>query len=200
MSNIELNTKEINIIICTNILKMLERRNKINSWNDIFEKIKNDINNKASIDFTFNNNKYSIYIINSKITSIVQGTPLDDYLSSNLDIRKFVVIKETAKKVVKQIVHDYKNTEFFFEYEMLEDMPLKDIIPKHELLNENEKNELLNYFNEHELMIIFNTDPMARYYNAEVGDIFRITRVSNTSGKSIVYRRVHQGSWDILFP
>ena len=40
---------------------------------------------------------------------------------------------------------------------------------------------------------------MARYYNAKVGDIFRIIRPSLTSGLSIFYRRVQTGNLDILF-
>jgi DNA-directed RNA polymerase subunit H (RpoH/RPB5) len=199
--NIELNGKEVNILVCTNILKMLERRRMISNYEKIFEQIKDDINNKASIDFSFDNkNKCSIYIINAKLTSIVQGTPLDDFLSSNIDVHKIIIIKECAKKVVKQIVHDYKNAEFFFEYEMVEDIINKDFIPEHQLLLSEQKKELLSKFNENELSIIFNTDMMSRYYGAENGDIFKIIRPTLTSGKSIAYRRVHQGSWDILFP
>ena len=34
------------------------------------------------------------------------------------------------------------------------------------------------------------SDPIARYYNAKIEDVFRIIRPSPTSGKSIFYRRV----------
>jgi DNA-directed RNA polymerase subunit H (RpoH/RPB5) len=199
--NIEFNVKEINIIVCTNILKMLERRKMISSQEKVFEQIKDDINNKASIDFSLDNkSKCSIYIINAKLPSIVSGTPLDDYLSSNIDVHKIIVIKDCAKKVVKQIVNDYKNAEFFFEYEMVEDIPSKDFIPEHQVLSSEEKEELLSKFSENEFSIIFNTDMMSRYYGVENGDIFKIIRPTLTSGKSVTYRRVHQGSWDILFP
>lgn len=199
--NIELNSKEVNIEICKNILKMLERRKVINTAQETYDQIINDINNKASIEFLLNNKtKCSIYIINAKVSSITQGTPIDDYLSNNLDIHKIVIIRECSKKAIKQILSDYKNTEFFFEHEMLEDIPSKTFIPEHQLLTEDEVKELLKKFNESELSIIFNTDMMARYYNANVGDIFRIIRPSITSGNSIFYRRVHHGSLDILFP
>jgi DNA-directed RNA polymerase subunit H (RpoH/RPB5) len=198
--NIELNNKEINVEICKNVLKMLERRKLIN-FQDIFENIFNDINNKASIDFNLiNGSKCSIYIINAKVTSIVQGTPLDDYLSNNIDVHKIIVIKDCSKKAVKQIISDYKNAEFFFEHEMLEDIPSKSFIPEHQLLSEDELNELLSKFNQSELSIIYNTDMMSRYYNAKVGDVFRIIRPSVTSGNSIFYRKVSYGSLDILFP
>lgn len=198
--NIELNSKEINIEICKNVLKMLERRKVINTSQEVFDQIINDINNKASLDFlSKDKTKYSIYIVNAKISSITQGTPLDDFLSNNLDMHKIIVIKECSKKAIKQIMSEYKNAEVFFEYEMLEDIPSKKIIPDHQLLTKVEVDELLTKFNEEELSIIFSTDMMARYYNANVGDIFRIIRRSVTSGNSIFYRRVHHGSLDILF-
>jgi DNA-directed RNA polymerase subunit H (RpoH/RPB5) len=198
--NIELNPKEVNIEICKNVLKMLERRQILNSSHEIFDTILNDINNKASLDFVLNNNiRCSIYIINAKVSSITKGTPLDDFLSNNLDIHKIIIIKECAKKAVKQILTDYKNTEFFFEHEMLEDIPSKKIIPEHYLLTEEEATELLLKFSDSELSTIFSTDMMARYYNAKIGDIFRIIRPSLTSGLSIFYRRVQHGSLDLLF-
>jgi DNA-directed RNA polymerase subunit H (RpoH/RPB5) len=40
---------------------------------------------------------------------------------------------------------------------------------------------------------------MAREYNAVVGDIFRIIRPSIVAGKNVFYRRVINGSWDLLF-
>jgi DNA-directed RNA polymerase subunit H (RpoH/RPB5) len=197
--NIELNTKEINIEICKNVLKMLERRKLIDSADTIFESVFNDINNNSSVDFTYNKLKYSIYIINAKISSIVKSTPIDDYLLNNLDVHKIIIIKECSKKAVKQILFDYQNTEFFFEHEMLEDIPSKIFIPKHELLSKDELSELLLKFNENELSIIYNTDMMSRYYNAKIGDVFKIIRPSITSGNSIFYRKVHHGSIDILF-
>ena len=82
---------------------------------------------------------------------------------------------------------------------MLEDIISKVFIPKHHLLNNEEKAELLNKFAETELSRIHVTDMMSRYYKVEVNDIFRIIRMSLTSGKNISYRRVQQGNWDILF-
>ena len=198
--NIELNSKEINIEVCINVLKMLERRKVIDTFDKTYQQIVGDINQKATIEFNLNNNtKCSIYSINAKLTSISQGTPLDDYLSNNLDIHKIVILKEAAKKVIKQIQTEYKNVEYFFEQEMLEDMPLKIFIPVHQLLSIDEKNELLGKFNENELSSIYDTEMQSRYYNAKVGDIFRIIRPSLSSGTSIFYRRVIHGSLDLFF-
>jgi DNA-directed RNA polymerase I, II, and III subunit RPABC1 len=195
--NIEYNSKEINQIIIMNILKMLYRRKLIESYDDEYAKLKFD--NNTIIEINLNNNKIcSIYFLNIKLTTITQNTPLDEYLSDN-DNLKIVIAKETTKKVVKQILTDYKNAEFFFEHEMMEDIPSKHFIPEHQLLDIDEKKELLNKFSEYELSRIVVTDMMSRYYGAKIGDIFKIIRPSFTAGKSIFYRRVVNGSIDILF-
>jgi DNA-directed RNA polymerase subunit H (RpoH/RPB5) len=198
--NVQLNNKEINQTIVKNLLKLLERREKINSSEDEYKKLASDLETKTSFELVLNDKtKCGIYIINAKLTTIVSGTPLDQYLSNNIDIHKFIVIKEVLKKVVKQIMHEYKNAEFFFESEMLEDIPSKDIIPKHEIMKADEKKELLSKYSEAELSRILSTDIMCRYYGGKVGDIFKITRPSYTAGYSIFYRKVVVGSLDLLF-
>jgi len=198
--NVEYNTKEINQIVMTNLLKMLERRKLISSWPDEFTKLGNDISNKTIFEILLSDKtKYSIYLVNAKLTSIVQGTPLDEYLSNNIDVHKIIIAKDVAKKVVKQIVSDYKHAEFFFESDMMEDIPSKIFIPEHQLMTEEEKQELLNNFSEHDLGRIYLTDMMSRYYGAKIGDIFRIIRPSFTAGKNVYYRKVVNSSWDIIF-
>jgi len=198
--NVEYKPSELNEILIGNVLKMLERRKIISSWSDEYKKLSNDISTKSIFEITLpDKSKYGIYLINAKITSIVQGTPLDDYLSNNIDIHKIIIAKDVSKKVVKQIVGEYKNTEFFFESEMLEDIPSKVFIPEHYLLTLEEKTELLEKFDESDLARIFISDTMSRYYGAKVGDIFRIIRPSFTAGKNVFYRKVVNSSWDILF-
>lgn len=193
--NVEYNSKELNRIIIENVLKMLYRRKLISSWEDEFKKL-NDIETRSIFELELiDKTNCSIYLVNAKIMSIVQGTPLDEYLSNNIEVHKIIVMKDVAKKVVKQIVTEYKNAEFFFESEMLEDIPSKPFIPEHQLLSEDEKQELLSKFNKTDLACILLTDMMSRYYGASIGDIFRIVRPSFTAGKSIFYRRVVNGSW-----
>ena len=196
--SVEYNNREINQIVIENILKMLERRNIIKSFEDEIKKFNtDDFQNKS--EFVLDKYKIGIYLVNAKLTSIVQGHPLDVYLSNNLDIHKIIIAKEVAKKVVKQIVNDYKNAEFFFERDMLEDIPSNVLISKHEIIIGEEREELLNKFSETELAHIKLTDMMSRYYGAKIGDIFKITRSSSTAGKNRFYRRVVNGSWDIYF-
>ena len=199
--NVEYNNKEINQNVMENVMKMLEHRKLIKSWSDELTKLGASVSNDTNFEIILTDkSKYGIYLVSAKLTSIVQGTPLDDYLSNNIDSHKIIIARDVAKKVVKQIVGEYKNAEFFFESEMLEDIPSKIFIPEHQIITQAEKEELLSKFSELDFGRIFLTDMMSRYYAAKIGDIFRITRPSFTAGKNIYYRRVVNGSWDILFP
>ncbi len=195
--NVEYNSKEITQVVCGNIFKMLERRKLIDSWEDELKKV-SDIENNIYEFLLKDKSKCGIFFLNNKLTSIVQNSPLDDYLSSNIEVKKFIIGKDVQKKVVKQIFTEYKNAEFFFETEMMEDIPSKVFIPKHELLGSEEKKEILDKFSENEFAKILVTDMMSRYYGAKIGDIFRITRPSITAGKNIFYRRVINGTLDII--
>jgi DNA-directed RNA polymerase subunit H (RpoH/RPB5) len=189
--SVEYNQKEINLIVLENTLNMLKNREIIDEVTELFESLKEDINNKTFVEFEIKDKKYSIYLVNSKLMSISQGSPLDDYLIKNSIIHKIIIIKDFNKnlKVFNQI-NQYKNTEIFLETEMMEDITKKTFIPKHKLLTTDERDIILKHYNLSELSIIKLGDTMNRYYNGKINDIFRIERFCKTSGISIVYRRV----------
>jgi hypothetical protein len=139
--SVEYNNRENNQIIIENILKMLKFRKIINSWENELKKFNSDdFQNK--LNFKLDEYNIEIYLVNAKLTTIAQGQPLDVYLSNNLDIHKIIIAKEVTKKVVKQISNDYKNAEFFFDYEMLEDITSNIQVPKHEIITGDEKKEI----------------------------------------------------------
>jgi DNA-directed RNA polymerase I, II, and III subunit RPABC1 len=197
-NNIIYNNKEINEIILLNILNMLRRRKLLKNVDEVFKSLSVTAD-KHIYEINLDKSKIYVYFVVSKLNSITNGSPLAEFLDSDINIHKIVVAKDVAKKVVKQIVSEFKNSEFFFESELMIDVDKVVFIPKHELLSEDEKKELLSKIPERNLAYIMSTDRMAREYNASVGDIFRITRPSVVSGKNIFYRRVINGSWDILF-
>lgn len=198
--NVEYSSKEIYQVVLENVLKMLVRRNNITTHEKLLEELTTNFTDKGVVEFKDNNNnKISVNLSNAKLSSIVQGSPLDDYLRNNLDVHKIVIMREPSKKVVKQIMTEYPNAEIFFEFEMMEDIPSKIFIPEHQLLTEEEKTNILDTFKETELAKINDTDIMSRYYQAKFGDIFRIIRPSITAGKNIFYRRVVIGKIDQLF-
>ena len=198
--NVEYSSKEVSGVVLENILKMLIRRNNIKKIDKLLEDLATPFSEKGIVEFKDDNNKkFSINLSGGKLASIIQGSQLDDYLKNNLDVHKIVIMKEPSKKVIKQIMVDYPNSEIFLEHEFMEDIPSKFFIPEHQLLTENEKENILNTFKETELAKINDTDVMSRHFEAKLGDIFRIIRPSITAGKNIFYRRVVSGNINQLF-
>lgn len=192
-------TERKNIII-ENVLKMIHRRGYINksSIKTLTEKLQDKSLSNDIFDFDDDSkNKWSLNIIQSKLNSVNKGSPLEDYFLNNLDTKKIIVVNKPSKKLVKQIINNFKG-EVFNEYEMLEDIPSKVIVPKHQLLSEKEKNDFLESYNYSEISKIHSTETMARYYNMKIDDIVKITRVSPTSGESIAYRHVVKGNLDLI--
>lgn len=195
---VEYTIKEKHQIIFENALKMLWRRNLISNYKSILDK-KSEITSNKEIKIKLDDGSFaSIYIVNGKVTSISNNSPIDDYLKDT-NILKILVIEEPSKRVFKQVIEDYPNTNTFFFHEFMEDIPSKNIIPQHNLLTEEEKNELLVNFKKKNLKKIFTTDMMSRYFDAKVDDVFRIERLNITSGKGVDYRVVVQGKLDLLF-
>ena len=195
---VEYTIKEKHQIIFENALKMLWRRNLISNYKSILDK-KSEITSNKEIKIKLDDGSFaSIYIVNGKVTSISNNSPIDDYLKDT-NILKILVIEEPSKRVFKQVIEDYPNTNVFFFHEFMEDIPSKNIIPQHILLTEEERNELLVNFKNNNLKKIFTTDMMSRYFNAKVNDVFRIERLNITSGKGVDYRVVVQGKLDLLF-
>jgi len=66
------------------------------------------------------------------------------------------------------------------------------LVPKHEILSEEEKKRLLETLNisEKQLPKILLNDPVVKALGAKEGDVIKITRKSPTAGKSFYYRLV----------
>jgi DNA-directed RNA polymerase subunit H (RpoH/RPB5) len=197
LSNVELNMKEVVNMVIKNLGLMFYRRNYMKSKSFLDKIVENLISDKM-YTFELDNIKYNINIINQDVKNISGGSPIDDYLNKNVDIHKFLIVKNFTKKTYSQIIKDYKNAEIFTIYEFLEDIPSKEIIPQHILLNSDEKNELLDSFGLNELGRIYSTDIMARYYGTKMNDVFRIIRPNINSGTSVYYRLVVPGNLDIF--
>ena len=69
------------------------------------------------------------------------------------------------------------------------------LVPKHELLNKDEKLEIKKEFklpSLDKLPHILDTDPIAKYYNMRHGDVCKIYRPSKNAGLHICYRYCHE--------
>lgn len=69
------------------------------------------------------------------------------------------------------------------------------LVPKHIILNENEKEGLLKKYGitTQQLPKILLSDPVIMALNGQIGDVIKIVRKSQTAGQSIYYRVVVKG-------
>ena len=84
------------------------------------------------------------------------------------------------------------NVQVFDTRELQYNITKHVLVPKHEIIhNQEEINTLLSNFkikSKTHLPIILRNDAMARFLNAQPGDIIKITRYSPSSGEHLVYR------------
>jgi len=201
LSNVEINYKEIVNTVLSNLCKLFVRREYTDMTIEtcsLEESIIKEIHSNKMANFTLGDKKISINILNQEVKNISSNSPIDDYLSKNLDHHKFLIVRYFAKKTYKQVTSDYINAEIFSIHEFLEDIPSKMFIPEHKIVRGDEKNELLNTFAIKELGRLYSTDMMARYYGAVLNDVFRISRPNVNSGISVYYRVVIPGSLEIF--
>jgi len=77
------------------------------------------------------------------------------------------------------------------------DISKHKLVPKHTILNENEKAELLKKYkiNVNQLPRILATDAMVKELDAKMGDVIKIVRESQTAGSATYFRVVVKGSF-----
>lgn len=144
----------------------------------------NDATDKMYVFFSQNSNKVGIKIITQYINE----------MKKNNVQKSIIIVKEEITSFAKNIFteEDQLDIEYFKENELYIDKTEHVLVPKHTLLTEDEKKDLLNAYNikDKDLPKIISSDPIARYYGAKKGQIFKIMRQNETCGESIYYRIV----------
>lgn len=131
-----------------------------------------------------------------KITAVNKSYGITDFLQNYKENPKIVVVKSISKKAHQQFLKNFDNVEIFMEEDLMIDLVDYVMIPKHELLTEDENLVFYEKFNckKRNMPRLLSTDPVARYYAMKPGDICRIIRPSEKSGFTTTYRLVIKGT------
>ena len=103
------------------------------------------------------------------------------------------ILTPTAARNLDNVRSSGKTIEFFSFDEVIINITEHELVPKHEVLTEDEKQEVLKRYNvtETQLPRILRTDPVSRYLGVKPGQLLKITRNSDTAGHYVTYRLVY---------
>jgi DNA-directed RNA polymerase I, II, and III subunit RPABC1 len=186
-------TNKVQTVLKTLCRILIETKYTTKNINEIYDKIINSLVDDELL-FTLDNKKYGIKFISAFLTTIKKEVSIENFLNKNSDAHKFVIINKLSDRAIKQIL-EYQSTEVFTMSELLIVIIDHHIVPLHILLTEDEKSKYFTEFNHHprDMKKILVNDPVAKFYGAKVGDLFKIIRPSITSGKEIDFRMVIPG-------
>ena len=96
-----------------------------------------------------------------------------------------------AKQAINSINAINDRIEYFSESELIINITEHCLVPKHEIISEEETSSLLKKYSlkENQLPRINKKDPVARYFGLQKNQIVKIIRSSETAGRYITYRR-----------
>lgn len=141
-------------------------------------------------------NKVIIFFILDMKVSVKRVKSIKEMIISNDDVYKCLIIiyKQTITSFAKQfIVSDINMTvQTFSESELAFNITKHMLVPKHELLSDNEKKGILSKYKTQpkHFPILPMSDPVSRYYGYLHGDVIKVTRPSINTGYDVIYRVV----------
>ena len=99
------------------------------------------------------------------------------------------ILTPNARKKLKEI-NEKLHIEYFEEKELIVNITEHELVPKHIVLNKEEKKKLLEKYRleESQLPKILITDTVAKYLGLRRGEVVKIIRASETAGTYITYR------------
>ena len=191
---------EMNQIRFMNILKLLKRRGVIKAVDKIYKDNKPDsmMNTIFKFKSDISDTKVAINLISNTISSIPKNSSIDDFLGQNVKTVKILCLPNITKKVYKQ-VKVYPNSQVFELLNFDEDVPSKDFIQEHRILSDEEAEIIKKQYKETNLPKIQDCDFMARYYDAQPGQIMEVKRSNINCGVGMAYRLVVPGTIELFF-
>ncbi|KAJ7039608.1 RNA polymerase [Mycena alexandri] len=134
-----------------------------------------------------------IYFSEEKNVGVKSMRKLLQILEEKAIQRGIIVFPSTmtssARKVITAMAATYRLEEFS-ESDLLVNIVHHTLVPRHDVLSPEEKKLLLEKYRlkETQLPRIQLADPVARYYGLRRGQVVKITRPSETSGRYASYR------------
>ena len=199
-----MNDDKILKIVLTNLIYMLTERGILKNEN-VDKNIKNIIKDISEekifkIKSETSNAIYNVMIVNGKISTVNKIIGFDNFINLSNNQNRIFIGNNISQKAFKQFL-EKKNSEVFFEKDLMIDIIKHKYQPRFKLLSNEEKEQKLkdyNIENKFESKML-STDAVARYFNAKPGDIFRIKRPSTFSGESFHYRLVVESPISVIF-
>jgi len=188
------NDEELKKIQFTNIIKMLNARQKINN-NDNLDNIMEDLyrnynNVEETTNININGKKIYIKFIYMTLMTIKnKSSSIRNFLEK--EGKKILLVNDVKPTAIKQILQ-FDDVEVFnmtfFNINLIDNV----LVPKHIRLNEEEKNKVIKEYTDNiqQFKVLCIDDPVSKYYNYKVGDLVRIERPSVATGISTDYRVV----------
>ncbi|WIA09213.1 hypothetical protein OEZ86_011797 [Tetradesmus obliquus] len=107
--------------------------------------------------------------------------------------RGIMVLQSVLTPFAKGVIAEISGrliVECFTESELLVNITKHVLVPEHRILSSEEKDTLLKRYKvkENQLPRIQHSDPVARYYGLQRGQVVRIVRPSETAGRYVTYR------------
>ena len=182
--------------ILLNIVKMLTARGLLLE-KDMESNYKNLIKQKSE-EMTYkiksyNNITYNIMFVYGKLSTIKKISGLDLFINESKGQNRIFIVDNVNQKAYKQFL-EYRNTEVFFDYELLINLIEHELQPKFEVLNEQQKKEFYEMYDieKKDMAKMETIDPVARYFNLSQGDIIKCIRPSISAGNGFFYRYVKE--------
>lgn len=96
-----------------------------------------------------------------------------------------------ARQAINSINSLEDKIEYFSESELIINITEHTLVPKHEIISDEEAKNLFKRYSirENQLPRINKRDPIARYFGIQKNEIMKIIRSSETSGRYVTYRR-----------
>ena len=104
-----------------------------------------------------------------------------------------IILKNKPHNSLFKVSKEYKNIQFFWLSELINNITHHKLNPKFTKLTDEETIDILKHYNLHsklQLPIMLISDPISKYFNYKSGDVCKVYKNSPTNGEYISYRYV----------